>query len=70
MPEIKPGVVDAVMTSLLSPSSGLTPGGRILTDGVRAVLDLRTKYGSGKAPLTDPARYIDLSYYEAATQSA
>jgi len=70
MPEIKPGVVDAVMNSLLSPSSGLTPDGRILMDGVRAVLDLRTKYGSGKAPLTDPARYIDLSYYEAALKSA
>jgi hypothetical protein len=30
------------------------------------VLDLRTRYGSGSAPLTDPAKYIDLSYYEAA----
>lgn len=70
MPEIKPGVVDAVMTSLLSPASGLTPEGRILMDGVRAVLDLRTKYGSGKAPLTDPARYIDLRYYDAAIKTA
>jgi hypothetical protein len=69
MPEIKPGVVDAVMASLLSPSSGLTPEGRILTDGVRAVLDLRTKYGNGKAPLVDPGRYIDLRYYDAVAQS-
>jgi ABC-type nitrate/sulfonate/bicarbonate transport system substrate-binding protein len=69
MPEIKPGVVDAVMASLLSPSSGLTPEGRILDDGVRAVLDLRTRYGSGKAPLTDPARYIDLRYYDAVAKA-
>jgi ABC-type nitrate/sulfonate/bicarbonate transport system substrate-binding protein len=69
MPEIKPGVVDAVMTSLLSPTSGLTPDARILMDGVRAVLDLRTKYGSGTAPLTEPKRYIDLRYYDAALKN-
>jgi ABC-type nitrate/sulfonate/bicarbonate transport system substrate-binding protein len=64
MPEIKPPVADAVMTSLLSPSSGLTPKAAILMDGVRTVLDLRSRYGGGKAKLDDPAKYIDLSYYE------
>jgi ABC-type nitrate/sulfonate/bicarbonate transport system substrate-binding protein len=66
MPEIKPQVVGAVMDSLLSPRSGLTPKAAILMDGVRTVLELRTRYGSGKAPLTDPSRYIDLRYYEQA----
>jgi ABC-type nitrate/sulfonate/bicarbonate transport system substrate-binding protein len=66
MPEIKPPVAGAVMNSLLSPRSGLTPRGAILPDGVRTVLDLRSKYGGG-APLTDPDRYIDISHYEAAT---
>ncbi len=65
MSQIKPGVVDAVMTSLLSARSGLTPQGAIVTDGVKAVLDLRTEFGSGAVPLTDPGKYIDLSYYEA-----
>jgi len=65
MPQIKPGVVDAVMASLLSPSSGLTPQGEIVTDGVATVLELRTEFGSGDAPLTDPAKYIDLEYYDA-----
>src|SRR5882757_2886308 len=64
MPEIKPGVVDAVMASLLSPRSGLTPEGAILMDGVRAVLGLRTRYGTGKTPLTDPNKYMDLRYYD------
>lgn len=64
MSEIKPPVAGAVMNSLLSPRSGLTPKGKILTDGVRAVLDLRSRYGGGP-PLTDPDRYIDLSYYNA-----
>jgi ABC-type nitrate/sulfonate/bicarbonate transport system substrate-binding protein len=62
MPEIKAPVAGAVMDSLLSPRSGLTPKGAILMDGVRTVLDLRSRYGGGAA-LSDPARYIDLSYY-------
>jgi hypothetical protein len=57
------------MTSLLSPKSGLTPEAAILMDGVRTVLDLRTRYGSGKTPLTDPSRYIDLRYYEDAREA-
>ena len=36
----------------------------ILTDGVKVVLDLRTRYESGKEPLADPRRYVDLRYYE------
>jgi hypothetical protein len=52
-----------VMDSLLSPRSGLTPNAAILTDGVRAVLDLRSRYGGGP-PLTDAGRYIDARYYD------
>ena len=48
MPEIKPPVAGAVMNSLLSPKSGLTPEAAILMDGVRAVLDLRTRYGAAR----------------------
>ncbi len=65
MPEIKPPVAGAVMNSLLSPRSGLTPRAGMLMDGVDTVLALRSKYGTG-AKLTDPARYIDLSYYNQA----
>ena len=64
MPEIKPPVAGAVMASLLSPKSGLTPAAAILLEGVRAVLDLRTRYGSGRMALTDPSKYIDLKYYD------
>lgn len=63
MPEIKPPVAGAVMNSLLLPKSGLTPEAAILMDGVRAALDLRTRYGGGNTVLTDPAKYIDLKYY-------
>jgi ABC-type nitrate/sulfonate/bicarbonate transport system substrate-binding protein len=63
MPEIKPAVVGAVMKSLLSPTSGLTPHGAITLAGIKTALDLRTRYGKPAAPLTDPNKYIDLSYY-------
>ena len=68
LPAIKPPVVDAVLDSLLSPRSGLTPKGAILADGVRTVLDLRTRYGAG-GPVADPGRYVDLRYYEQATRA-
>ena len=60
MPEIQPKALDPVMRSLLSARSGLTPGGAILPDGIRTVLDLRSKYGAGKTVLTDVERYLDL----------
>jgi hypothetical protein len=56
------------MDSLLSPRSGLTPGGKILSDGVTTVLNLRSQYGKGGKALTDPAKYIDLRYYDAVTR--
>jgi ABC-type nitrate/sulfonate/bicarbonate transport system substrate-binding protein len=69
MPEIKPGVAGAVMNSLLSPKSGLTPCGAILPDGVKAVLDLRSRYGTGKEALTDQTKYVDLTYYNDAARA-
>ena len=63
MPAIKPGVVDAVMDSLLSPKSGLTPKGAILRDGMKTVLSLRSRYGKPKRELTDIEKYLDLTFY-------
>ena len=60
---VAPEVVPAVLDSLLSPRSGLTPRGEILDDGVATVLDLRSRYGGAR--LEDPKRYLDRSYYEA-----
>ena len=62
MPAIKPGVVNNVMDSLLSPKSGLTPKGALLIDGIKCVLQLRSTYSDGPE-LSDPNKYIDLSYY-------
>lgn len=51
---------------LLAPVGGFFPTGEIDMEGVRTVLKLRTEYGRPQKTLTDPARYIDLSYYEKA----
>lgn len=62
MPEIRPQAVDAVIESVMSPRSGLTPRGAILPEGMRTVLDLRSRHGGGPK-LTDIERYLDLSHY-------
>ena len=35
--------------------------------GIRTVLELRSKFGAPKKPLSDPMKYVDLSYYEKAS---
>ena len=65
MPEIQPRVAGAVMESLLSPKSGLTPQAAMLPAGVDVVLDLRSRFGGGAKKLTDQSRYVDLQYYKA-----
>lgn len=66
MPNIKPAFVEAVMTSLLSPRSGLTPGGDILRDGMQAVLALRSRYGRPQRQLSDIDKYLALALFEQA----
>jgi hypothetical protein len=64
MPEIKPGVINSVMKSLLSPVSGLTPEGKVLNDGMRTVIELRQKYGGRTLDANQLDKYLDLSHYE------
>lgn len=64
MPEIKPGVVDKVLASVLSPRSGLTPRGEVLRDGMKTVLELRSRYGRPEKSLADVDKYLALSFYQ------
>ncbi|HEY7677367.1 MAG TPA: ABC transporter substrate-binding protein, partial [Candidatus Methylomirabilis sp.] len=52
---------------LLGPG-GFDPKAALDLDGVRTVLTLRSEYGQPTKELTDPMRYIDLSYYQRAVQ--
>jgi ABC-type nitrate/sulfonate/bicarbonate transport system substrate-binding protein len=58
MPEITPKALAAVMDSVLSPQTGLTPDGATLPDGMRAVLDLRSRYGKPQTMLVDIEKYL------------
>jgi ABC-type nitrate/sulfonate/bicarbonate transport system substrate-binding protein len=69
MPEIQPAALQSVMTSLLSPRSGLTPDAKLLPEGMMRVLELRSRFGKGGKTLTDAGKYLDLSYYDAVTGS-
>lgn len=67
MDGIKPEVAPKVVANLVNPRSGLTPKAAFLPDGVAKVLELRRRYGGGKAN-ADPARYIDTSFYDDAVK--
>ena len=69
MPEIQPAAAKPVMTSLLSPRSGLTPKAEILPEGMRRVLALRSRYGAGGKTLSDIEKYLDLALYKEVTGS-
>ena len=45
---------------------GFSPEAQIDLDGVRTVLELRSRYGEPKTTLADPAKYYDPQYYDAA----
>jgi ABC-type nitrate/sulfonate/bicarbonate transport system substrate-binding protein len=64
MPQIRPAFADAVMESLLSPRSGLTPDGAVLPDGMETVLALRSRYGEPKKQLSDAGKYLELGLYQ------
>ncbi|HUN47864.1 MAG TPA: ABC transporter substrate-binding protein [Stellaceae bacterium] len=51
---------------LLAPRNGLLKQGRIDMAGVKTVLALRSEYGEPRKKLTDPGKYVDLSYYKRA----
>jgi ABC-type nitrate/sulfonate/bicarbonate transport system substrate-binding protein len=58
--------VDAVYTAMTSGDGGLNRKAEINIDGVRTLLALRSEYAEPKKTLTDPYKYVDLSYYEKA----
>jgi ABC-type nitrate/sulfonate/bicarbonate transport system substrate-binding protein len=62
MQSMTPQLAEKTYDSLLAETGGLMSDLDIRQDRMRTVLTLRTKYGLPHKTLTDPARYIDLSY--------
>jgi ABC-type nitrate/sulfonate/bicarbonate transport system substrate-binding protein len=51
---------------LVADKGGVTRDVALDIEGIRTVLQLRSKYGSPQKALTDPMKYVDLSYYDKA----
>ncbi|NGM22529.1 ABC transporter substrate-binding protein [Roseomonas stagni] len=62
-----PAVADRACALLIDPVRGLRRDLTIDPAGIATVLRLRSTYAVPARPLTDPARYIDLSYLAEAT---
>ena len=66
MQQMKPEAIGPALEKLRDPRTGLIPMARLDLPGLETVLALRSRYGPHEAPLTDPMKYVDLSYYEEA----
>ena len=68
VPQMPKPVAEASFVELLSPADGFFRGCNISLEGLQCVLDLRSRYGGGPQPLTDPTKYCDLRYYRSAVE--
>jgi ABC-type nitrate/sulfonate/bicarbonate transport system substrate-binding protein len=66
VPNMTPELAAATCEIFLAKSGGFEPEAKLDMEGFRKVLELRSEYGKPQKSLTDPAKYIDLSFYEAA----
>lgn len=57
---------ESVYGALTSSKGGLNRGAQVNIEGVKMLLSLRSDYGVPKKTLTDPMKYVDLSYYDKA----
>jgi ABC-type nitrate/sulfonate/bicarbonate transport system substrate-binding protein len=67
LPQLSEGLAVQSYGALVSPR-GFAADGALSIDGVRRVLALRGEYGEPKKTLSDPMRYYDPRYYEAAAR--
>jgi hypothetical protein len=51
---------------MVTSKGGLNRGARINMEGVKMLLTLRNGSAGATRQLTDPAKYVDLSYYDKA----
>jgi ABC-type nitrate/sulfonate/bicarbonate transport system substrate-binding protein len=64
--DMTPALAKRSYDLLLADKGGVTRDVALDLDGIRTVLQLRSKYGVPAKTLTDPLRYVDLTYYEKA----
>jgi ABC-type nitrate/sulfonate/bicarbonate transport system substrate-binding protein len=59
--------LEEIYTQMVGSKGGLNRGSKVNMDGVKMLLTLRNDLGGSAKKLTDPAKYVDLSYYAEAT---
>jgi hypothetical protein len=64
--DMTPALAKQAYDLLLADKGGITRDVALDMKGIHTVLELRSKYGTPKKTLTDPTKYVDLSYYEKA----
>ncbi len=64
--QMSPQIAEQTYGELLDPKDGFFRKARMNMEGIRTVLALRSRYAEAKKQLTDPTKYYDASYYEAA----
>jgi ABC-type nitrate/sulfonate/bicarbonate transport system substrate-binding protein len=64
-PQLSPELAAATYSNFVSPR-GIAAKAQLDLAGVRKVLELRSEYARPKKSLTNPTRYYDPKYYEAA----
>jgi len=64
--DMTPALAKQAYDLLLADKGGLTRDASLDMNGIRTVLELRSKYATPRKTLTDPMKYVDLSYYEKA----
>jgi len=65
--DMTPALAKQAYDILLADKGGLYRNLAPDAAGIRTVLELRSKFGAPKKTLTDPAKYVDVSYYEKAS---
>jgi ABC-type nitrate/sulfonate/bicarbonate transport system substrate-binding protein len=65
--DMTPALAKRSYDLLLADRGGVTRDAALDMDGIRTVLALRGKYGTPRKSLADPAKYVDLTYYEKAS---
>jgi ABC-type nitrate/sulfonate/bicarbonate transport system substrate-binding protein len=67
LPNVAEAAAQRHVDALLGEREGFTRGGALDSEGMMTVLRIRSEFGRPEKTLTEPARYIDLRYREAAT---
>ena len=65
---LSPALASRVFDYLSSERSGLIADCRPDIEGIRVVLELRSRFGEPRRTFDDPERYVDRSYLDRATR--